>query len=82
MLMDSLLTVITPALTYDLTTLEVAGLVGPRHLGVGVDPEAELADQVQLAQGGVANSRDITGIGGNLRLHQHDVERAGHGARA
>ena len=47
-----------------------------------VDPEAELADQVQRAQGGRAKPRDIAGIRRNFRLDQDDVERTRHGARA
>jgi hypothetical protein len=47
-----------------------------------VDPKTELADQVQRTQGGGAKPRNIAGVGGNFGLHQHDVKRTRHRARA
>ena len=41
-----------------------------------VDAKTELADQVQDATAGHTQPRDVPGIGRDLRLDQHDVERS------
>jgi hypothetical protein len=39
-----------------------------------VDGKAEFADQVQDGPGGRTKARNISGVGRDLRLDQHDVE--------
>ena len=67
----------------DCLPFEMLPVVEPRapHCML-VDPEAQLAHQMQRAARGCAQARHVARVGGNFRLHEHDVEGALNGLRA